>query len=139
MKAFQWTLRVLALVPLLTGLMEALMGIGSLKPLGVVLPDATWTQASLDNNWRFLGTVWAGYAVLIVYATQDVLRHASLLRILSGVLFVSGLARAASVLLLGWPVAPFIGAMALELLGVPLLLVWLSILERTAQGATAKP
>jgi hypothetical protein len=60
MKTFQWTVRVMAFIPLLTGLLEVFMGLGSLKTNGVQLPNELMTQASVDNNWRFLGTVWAG-------------------------------------------------------------------------------
>jgi Domain of unknown function (DUF4345) len=125
MKTFQWTLRVMAFIPLVTGLLEVFMGLGSLKTIGVQLPNELMTQASVDNNWRFLGTVWAGYAALIIYAVNDPLRHATLLRILLTILFLSGIARATSVLLMGWPVPAFIGAMAFELFVMPLMMLWL--------------
>jgi hypothetical protein len=126
MKAFQWTLRLLALIPLVTGLLEISMGLGSLRTIGVQLPDALANLPSADNNWRFLGTVWAGYAALVVYAVSDPHRHETLLRILLVILFLSGVARATSVVLMGWPVTPFIAAMCLELLVMPLLWIWLS-------------
>lgn len=125
MKAFQWTLRVMAMIPLVTGLMEVFMGLSSLKAIGTQLPAEVWVQPSVDNNWRFLGTVWAGYAALVIYAVSDPLRHSTLLRILLTVLFLSGVARAASVLLTGWPVPPFIVAMCFELLVMPLMYLWL--------------
>lgn len=130
MRAFQWTLRAMAMIPLVTGLMEVWMGLGSLKAIGVILPAEVWVQPSVDNNWRFLGTIWASYAVLVVYAVSDPRRHATLLRILLTVLFLSGVARAASVLLTGWPVPPFIAAMGFELLVMPLMLLWLRRIER---------
>jgi Domain of unknown function (DUF4345) len=133
MKAFQWILRVMAMIPLVTGLMEVLMGLSSLKAIGVQLPTDVWVQPSVDNNWRFLGTVWAGYAALVIYAVSDPLRHGTLLRILLSVLFLSGVARATSVLLTGWPVPPFIVAMGFELLVMPLMLLWLLRVERSAK------
>jgi hypothetical protein len=131
MKTFQWTLRVMAMIPLVTGLMDVWMGLGSLRAIGVQLPADVWAQPSVDNNWRFLGTIWASYSVLVLYAVSDPLRHGTLLRILLGVLFFSGVARAASVLLTGWPVPPFIAAMGFELLVMPLMLLWLRRIERT--------
>jgi hypothetical protein len=133
MKTFQWTVRVMAFIPLLTGLLELFMGLGSLKTIGVQLPNELMTQASVDNNWRFLGTVWAGYAALIIYAVNDPLRHATLLRILLAILFLSGIARATSVLLMGWPVPAFIGAMAFELFVMPLMMLWLYRVESKAR------
>jgi Domain of unknown function (DUF4345) len=133
MKAFQWTLRVMTMIPLVTGLLEVFMGLGSLKTIGVQLPNELMTQASVDNNWRFLGTIWASYAALILYAVNDPLRHATLLRILLTVLFLSGIARATSVLLMGWPVPAFIGAMAFELFVMPLMMLWLIRVERKAR------
>jgi hypothetical protein len=133
MKTFQWTLRVMAFIPLLTGLLEVFMGLGSLKTIGAQLPNELMTQASVDNNWRFLGTVWAGYAALIIYAVNDPLRHATLLRILLTILFLSGIARATSVLLMGWPVPAFIGAMAFELFVMPMMMLWLFRIESKAR------
>lgn len=72
----------------------------------------------------------ASYSVLVLYAVSDPLRHGTLLRILLGVLFLSGVARATSVLLTGWPVPPFIAAMGFELLVMPLMLLWLRRVER---------
>jgi Domain of unknown function (DUF4345) len=126
MRAFQWTLRVLALIPLVTGLLEVTMGIGSLSTLGVEIPADVSKHPSVDNGWRFLGAVWAGYALLIWYAVHDVVRHATLLRIILGLLFFSGVARATSVFLTGWPVAPFIAAMVFELVAMPSLYWWLN-------------
>lgn len=133
MNAFQWTCRVMAMIPLVTGLMEVFMGLGSLKALGVQLPSEVWVQPSLDNNWRFLGTVWAGYAALVIYAASDPLRHSTLLQILLSVLFLSGVVRASSVLLTGWPVPPFIVAMGFELIVMPLMLLWLLRIERSVR------
>jgi Domain of unknown function (DUF4345) len=133
MKTFQWTVRVMAMIPLVTGLLEVFMGLGSLKTIGAELPSELTTQASVDNNWRFLGTVWAGYAALILYAVNDPLRHATLLRILLTILFLSGIARAASVLLMGWPVPAFIAAMAFELFVMPLMMLWQLRVERKAR------
>lgn len=123
----------MAMIPLVTGLLEVFMGLGSLKSIGVQLPNELMTHASVDNNWRFLGTVWAGYAALIFYAVNDPLQHATLLRILVTILFLSGIARATSALLMGWPVPAFIAAMAFELLVMPLMLLWLSRVELKAR------
>jgi hypothetical protein len=120
-----------------TGLMEVWMGLGSLKAIGVQLPAEVWVQPSVDNNWRFLGTIWASYAVLLLYAVSDPLRHVTLLRILLSVLFLSGVARAASVLLTGLPVPPFIFAMGFELLVMPLMYLWLGRVLQ-AQKETAQ-
>jgi Domain of unknown function (DUF4345) len=133
MKTFQWTVRVMAMIPLITGLLEVFMGLGSLKTIGAQLPYELVTQASVDNNWRFLGTVWAGYAALILYAVNDPLRHATLLRILLSILFLSGIARATSALLMGWPVPAFIAAMTFELFVMPLMMLWLLRLESKAR------
>ncbi len=131
MKTFQWTLRAMALIPLVTGLMEVFLGLSSLQAIGVQLPSDILAQPSVDNNWRFLGTVWAGYAALVLYAVNDPLRHVTLLRILLGILFLSGVARAASAVLTGWPVLPFIVAMMFELVVMPLMALWLSRIVTT--------
>jgi hypothetical protein len=123
-KAFIWTMRALALIPLVTGLVDLTLGMGSLT-FGTPPSMPAALQASADNHWRFSAVVWAGYAPLLWYATTDVLRHAALLRILLIVLTLSGLGRALSVALMGLPVAPFTVAMVLELIGMPLMLLWL--------------
>ncbi len=127
----------MALIPLVTGLMEVILGVSSLHAIGVQLPVDILVQPSLDNNWRFLGIVWAGYAALLLYAVNDPLRHVTLLRILLGVLFLSGVVRACSVMLTGWPVPPFIVAMCFELVVMPLMALWLSRIVAT--HAQSKP
>jgi predicted Na+-dependent transporter len=111
--------------------MEVLLGVGSLRAIGVQLPADILLQPSLDNNWRFLGIVWAGYAALLLYAVNDPLRHTTLLRILLGILFLSGAVRASSVVLTGWPVPQFIVAMVFELVVMPLMAWWLGRLVTT--------
>ncbi len=124
MKAFIWTMRVLALIPLATGLLDTTLGLSALALEGPALPSEAVRHASADNAWRFFGVVWAGYAALIWYACTDIARHATLMRIMLVVLFLSGVARASSVLLMGWPMPPFVAAMVLELVGMPLLYWW---------------
>jgi hypothetical protein len=124
MKSFVWTARVLAAIPLLTGLLGVFLGLGQLSVEGAAIPASALRDTNIDNQWRFFGAVWMGYAALIWYATSDVERHWTLLRILLLILTLSGLARALSVALTGWPILPFIGAMILELGGMPLLYFW---------------
>jgi hypothetical protein len=124
MKFFVWTCRALSAIPLITGLLGIALGLSQLVAVGVAIPEDVIRNASIDNQWRFFGVVWTGYAALIWYATSDIKRHWTLLRILLLILALSGAGRALSVALTGWPIPPFIGAMMLELIGMPLLYFW---------------
>jgi hypothetical protein len=124
MKAFQLVLALLALIPLVTGLIDIAIGARALVLFGATLSADALLEPTLGSQMRFYGAIWLGYGALILYVVQNPRQQQTLFRILAGVLVLGGVARVISYLQLGAPAPFFFGAIALELIGVPLLVVW---------------
>jgi hypothetical protein len=106
-------------VPLLTGIITLL---GVRDPLY----SATGIPALpvLDSNLRFFGGVWLGLGVAILWLVPRIETETALFRVIWGAIFLGGIGRLLSILLVGAPPIPFIGFTALELIGAPLFIYW---------------
>jgi hypothetical protein len=118
-RALQITMGTLALIPVTTGLVGLL---GLRDPLYVrfgVVPNVV-----LDSNLRFFAGVWLGVGVTLFVILRRIERHGPIFRALWAMIFLGGLGRVLSIVDAGWPPVPFLGVLALELLGAPLFVLW---------------
>lgn len=124
-RALQVTLGVLSIIPFLSGLAGVLIG-------PKALPSAGPSDSTTDSEYRFLSAFWFGTAPVIWSAMPRIERRTNLVRSLTAVVFAGGLARLVSWRTTGRPHPIFIAAIALELFGVPALMVWQSRVARLA-------
>jgi hypothetical protein len=98
------------------------MGVNNLEYRAIGMPQ----DATLDSNLRFFGGLWLGFGLTVVWLVPRVARPAvrPLFTALVVMLWLGGVGRLLSMLFLGAPAAPAIGATALELVGMPLVLLW---------------
>lgn len=122
--ALSVVLRVFCLVPFLTGAADLWLGAKILTLSGVAMPEQVTRDAILNSEIRFWGAIWFGYGVALWWTSFDLRARADMLRILLGTLFLSGLGRALSTTQFGWASSVLTGAMILEIVGPPVLLVW---------------
>jgi hypothetical protein len=113
-------------LPLITGAMDLVLGARVLSATGAALPAEALSDPVLNSQIRFWGAIWFGFGVVLWVVARDLHANALWFRLLCGVLFLSGIGRAVSMLQFGLPSPPLIGATALELVGIPLLLWWRS-------------
>lgn len=116
----KWATWILSLVPLLTGL----LGLSGLQdPLygALNLP----ADATLDSNLRFYSGVWLGVGVAAFRVASRLEREPALFQALWLMIFLGGLGRLLSLVATGLPFKPFVGFMALEILGAPFFVYWL--------------
>jgi hypothetical protein len=118
-RALQVCLGVLAAVPLSSGLWGMLAG-----PAG--LPGGQHTTATVDSEYRFTNAFWFVAGCVVCWAIPQVERATAVLRVVLGAAFVGGLARLLAMIASGAPHPVFLGALVIELVGVPLVLVWQS-------------
>ena len=109
------TLRVLCLLPFLTGAADLILGIGVLEVTGTVLSPRILHDAVINNQVRFWGAIWLGYGFLLWWVSAHLQSGAAVFRILLITLLLSGLGRAVSVALYGWPDLFLSIAMVVEL------------------------
>lgn len=132
MRSLKFVVRAFCLLPFLTGTMDIVLGAASLRLIDSPLPADILSEPVLDSQIRFFGAIWLGYGVCLWLAADEMAARPHWFRLLLGILFLSGIGRLVSALYVGLPSAPLVGGMVLELIGVPLFLIWHRLrLERT--------
>lgn len=129
MGRYSLTLKWLAPVFIVAGLLHVVLGLRADQLLGAVISAQSIADPVLDSQNRFYGAAFMLYGVLLYLAATDLLRYQTLLRCLLGVFFIGGLARLVSIALVGVPGAWVIALMGSELLLPPLLWLWLNKLN----------
>ncbi|GAB7039604.1 MULTISPECIES: DUF4345 domain-containing protein [Catenuloplanes] len=110
-------LTLLGLVPVVTGLLGV---------IGGVTFDPTDNASShyFDSEYRFLNGVWICVGVALWWSLRRPGPRAAVTRFLLVAMVAGGLARAVSVVTLGWPSPVFTAALGVELLLIPALVAW---------------
>ena len=112
------------------------VGFGGMATLGLQGPadffQVTSQPAYLvqDSHTRFLGGVWLGVGALFLVSVFDLVRFRPLLNLAFALIFIGGLMRFTMPrpdILFGPDIA---GSLAAELIGMPLLYVWLARVAR---------
>ena len=124
MAALTTLLKFIAPIPMVVGLTHIALGLQTDVLLGANVAAELLSDPVLDSQNRFYGAIFMGYGALIFLCTTNLRQHATLFRILSGGVLLGGLARVVSIVLHGVPSTPVLGLIAIELLGVPLLVWW---------------
>jgi len=112
-----------------TGLNVALGGIPTLGWQGekLILEAANErTFLVQDSNVRFFGGLWIGIGLFFLVAPLNLVKHRAALRVSFALIFVGGLARLSQMRLDVTFGPEILGSSVAELVGMPLLYVWLS-------------
>ena len=118
-RLLQITTGLLALVPILTGIIT-MLGTGDPLYASTDIP----TVPVLDSNLRFFGGVWLGLGIALLWLVPRIESEGALFRAIWVAIFLGGIGRALSFLLIDAPPLAFIGFTALELVGAPLFIYW---------------
>jgi len=110
-------------------LIPAYFGITGMMDGAAMFIAPEHVTAALDSEFRFLSAYYLGLAVLIWWILPNIERHTTLFRIVIGALFLGGLTRVYSIVMVGAPPTPMLGGMVLEL-ALPLLLLWQAKLSK---------
>ena len=117
-----------AVFALFSGLDQALGGLRTLGWMGQPpFFDVTDQGAFLvaDNHQRFLGGVWTGLGLALLVGQGNLRTHHAMLKLICGLVFLGGLARFSQLNLEVTLGPAILGALLVELVGMPLLYVWI--------------
>ena len=92
-----------------TGLNIILQGVSGIPESGLI------SQASVDNELRFMTVFWIAFGVYCYSISKNVNENRTNILYVAIIFFCSGLARLLSYVSVGEPIGLFVGAMALEL------------------------
>ncbi|GEC55813.1 uncharacterized protein YjeT (DUF2065 family) [Bradyrhizobium japonicum] len=127
-RALQIATALLALVPILTGIITML---GVSDPL--YASSGVPTLPVLDSNLRFFGGVWLGLGLALVWLVPRIESEGVLFRVVWGGIFLGGIGRLLSMLMVGLPPLPFVGFTALEVIGAPLFVYWQHLVAKAGR------
>ena len=139
MRTFKIVVGVLASIPVITGLGDALIGLEMQRGIGARPPEAAFVDPLLQSQIRFLGAVWFGFGVLMFVFLRDLARYGGLLKIALATIFFGGIGRILAILTVGMP-EPAVGqafvivVTLIEIVGMPLLYAWLVRLEAAGEA-----
>ncbi len=126
-KALQIAIGILALIPLLTGGLDLILGATALNIVdGAGVSAEVLNNVVIDSQIRFLGAIWLGVGVLLYWMLPAIETQTTLFRFTIGSIILGGIGRLASAFLVGIPPIPVLGGIGLEVIGMPLLLLWQS-------------
>ncbi|MHC6155359.1 DUF4345 domain-containing protein [Bradyrhizobium elkanii] len=127
-RALQIATALLALVPILTGIITMF---GVSDPL--YASSGVPTLPVLDSNLRFFGGVWLGLGLALIWLVPRIESEGVLFRVVWGGIFLGGIGRLLSMLMVGLPPLPFVGFTALEVIGAPLFVYWQHLVAKAGR------
>lgn len=127
-RLFQIAVLAGSVVPITAGAAGAFHGPEMIRAL-------TAGSADLDSHFRYLSGLLLGIGVAFVFCVVHIERRSAMFRTLGFIVVIGGLARLLGAAIHGMPSGAHRLAMVMELLVVPVLLIWLQRLE----GRLAQP
>jgi Domain of unknown function (DUF4345) len=118
-RALQITTAVLGLIPIITSFI-GLMGVSDPLYVAAGIPR----DPLLDSNLRFFNGLWLGLGISLLWLVPRIDTQTAMFRVLWGMIFLGGIGRLLSMLMVGMPPWPFIGFTALEIIGAPCFVLW---------------
>jgi hypothetical protein len=118
-RLFQSIVAILATIPLATGVLT-MFGLSNPEYTDAGFP----MHVLLDSNLRFYGGVWLGLGLVLVWMLPKLHQETTLFFAISLMIFIGGIGRLVAMFFVGWPPVPFVAFTALEIIGMPLLVLW---------------
>jgi hypothetical protein len=130
MRTFTLFLKLVSPVFFLVGALHLALGVQADVLLGARLAADVVADPALDSQNRFYGVAFTLYGVLLWLGATDLKRYAPVLRCVIWVFFAAGMARFVAMAQHGVPPPLVIALWVGEVLPPPLLIWWLSQVER---------
>ena len=115
----QIVMGLLGIIPVATGLL-GMMGVHDPVYVAAGVPPIVL----LDTNLRFYSGVWIGLGLALWWLIPRIEKQTVLFRVLWGMIFIGGVGRLLSMIMLGGPPVTFVAFTAIEIVGAPLFIWW---------------
>ena len=122
-RILQTILAIIAIVPIVTGLLGILPPGVSDKFYDISLNNTSQGNIILDSNYRYYSGLWLGLGLVMLWIIPGVEKKRIPLRIISTMIFIGAIGRVVSMITFGLPNFLFIFFTVLELL-FPLLILF---------------
>lgn len=144
MKVFSLLVFLFALLAIATGLGDLFIGIEFQRPLGIGLNDNGFRDPVLNSQIHYLGAIWFGYGLFLLVCLRNVRQYRQWLQAAFWLVFLGGLGRLIAVWQTGMPDntagEQFVTvALVIELVGMPLLSLWLTRLTHLTGTSSNTP
>jgi hypothetical protein len=126
-RLLQIAVALASLVPLSMGTLSVLRSADVLRGVSQPLP------IDLDSHFRYLSGLLLGIGIAFVASIPAIERRGTLFRTLGFVILIGGLARLVSLLQAGVPGPGHQFGLAMELIVVPLIVLWQARIERLSR------
>lgn len=127
-RLFQLIIGLLSLVPILGAVTAVGQGGAFFFPDGAPVPK------DLDNQYRYLAGTYLAVTLAIWWTLGNIEERLAAIRIVCAGIFIGGLGRILSMATVGMPDSPeFVAGVIIEVVLVPLLLLWQVRLRRKAR------
>lgn len=127
-RLLQATVALLGLIPVSVGAAGVLIGPDA------VSPSQAW-PTDLDSHFRYLSGIFLALGLTFYATIPAIERRTALFRLAAALVVTGGLARLLSLLTQGPPSTPHLAGLGMELVVVPLLVLWQDRVARRAQAA----
>jgi len=125
-RALQIVLGTLSLIPFASGAAGVLVGPRALPGVDGTVPT------DVDSAYRYTHALWFTAAPILWRTLPRIEREAATVQTVSAAVFLGGVARLVSWRVSGRPHPVLVGATALELVAVPVLVAWQQRVARSA-------
>jgi hypothetical protein len=115
----QIAMGLVGIIPVTTGLL-GMMGVDDPVYVAAGVPPIVL----LDTNLRFFSGAWVGLGLALYWLIPTIERQTVLFRVLWGMIFIGGIGRLLSVVMLGRPPVAFVAFTAIEIVGAPFFIWW---------------
>ena len=127
-RLLQATVAVLSLVPIAGGAAGVILG------PGFVVGGAEGA-ADLDSHFRYLSGIFLGLGLIFVSTVPAIERRTARFRLAAALVVCGGLGRLLALLATGAPMRPHLAGLGMELVVVPLLVLWQGSVAATGSPA----
>jgi hypothetical protein len=125
----QIVMGLVGVIPVGTGLL-GMMGVDDPVYVAAGVPPIVL----LDTNLRFFAGAWVGLGLALYWLIPTIARQTVLFRVLWGMIFIGGIGRLLSMVMVGRPPVAFVAFTAIEIVGAPFFVWWQSRVSKSERG-----